>query len=273
MHIQHVYAIYFSPTGNTKRLVCACAAEAARLFQVPCRALSLDLPAEREAVRTFSAGDLVIVGAPTYAGKLPNKILPTYQEKLRSHGALAIAIVTYGNRSFDNSLAELCSILSTNGFRTAAAGAFVGTHAFSDALAPGRPDEHDMALLRQMTDGAVAKIRRTDGRVEAVVVDGDAKAPYYIPKGLDGQPAKFLKAKPKTDKEKCISCGLCARQCPMGSIDAEDTSQVTGICIKCQRCVRNCPKGAKYFDDPAFLSHVKMLERDYTGRAENKIFL
>ncbi|WP_308592046.1 4Fe-4S dicluster domain-containing protein [uncultured Megasphaera sp.] len=130
-----------------------------------------------------------------------------------------------------------------------------------------------MALLRQMTDGAVAKIRRTDGRVEAVVVDGDAKAPYYIPKGLDGQPAKFLKAKPKTDKEKCISCGLCARQCPMGSIDAEDTSQVTGICIKCQRCVRNCPKGAKYFDDPAFLSHVKMLERDYTGRAENKIFL
>ncbi|WP_308592045.1 hypothetical protein [uncultured Megasphaera sp.] len=117
MHIQHVYAVYFSPTGNTKRLVCACAAEAARLFQVPCRALSLDLPAEREAVRTFSAGDLVIVGAPTYAGKLPNKILPTYQEKLRSHGALAIAIVTYGNRSFDNSLAELCNVLSTNGFR------------------------------------------------------------------------------------------------------------------------------------------------------------
>ena len=73
MNIQHVYAVYFSPTGNTKRLVCQAASEAARLFQVSCRAISLDLPEDREAVRTFSAGDLVIVGGPTYAGKLPNR--------------------------------------------------------------------------------------------------------------------------------------------------------------------------------------------------------
>lgn len=59
----------------------------------------------------------------------------------------------------------------------------------------------------------------------------------------------------------------------MGSIDLDQPSVVTGICIKCQRCVRNCPKGAKYFDDPAFLSHVKMLETTYNGRADNKIFI
>ena len=44
------------------------------------------------------------------------------------------------------------------------------------------------------------------------------------------------------------------------------------LCIKCHSCVRNCPMGAKYFDDPAFLSHRAMLERDYTRRAEDKIF-
>lgn len=44
------------------------------------------------------------------------------------------------------------------------------------------------------------------------------------------------------------------------------------MCIKCHSCVRNCPMGAKYFDDPAFLSHRAMLERDYTRRAEDKIF-
>ena len=90
MHIQHVYAVYFSPTGNTRRIVCQGASEAARLFQVPCRAISLNLPKDREMVHTFSAGDLVIVGGPTYAGKLPNKILPTYQEKLIGKGALAL---------------------------------------------------------------------------------------------------------------------------------------------------------------------------------------
>ena len=47
---------------------------------------------------------------------------------------------------------------------------------------------------------------------------------------------------------------------------------VVGVCIKCHSCVRNCPMGAKYFDDPAFLSHRAMLERDYTRRAEDKIF-
>lgn len=130
-----------------------------------------------------------------------------------------------------------------------------------------------MALMVRLTDLAVSKIRQTDGMVPHLVVDGDAQAPYYVPKGVDGQPAKFLKAKPKTDLEKCVSCGLCARQCPMGSIDLDQPSVVTGICIKCQRCVRNCLKGAKYFDDPAFLSHVKMLETTYNGRADNKIFI
>ena len=45
------------------------------------------------------------------------------------------------------------------------------------------------------------------------------------------------------------------------------------MCIKCHSCVRNCPTGAKYFDDEAFLSHKAMLERDYTRRADAKIFL
>ena len=87
MRIQQIYAVYFSPTENTRRIVCQGASEAARLFQVPCRAISLNLPKDRETVHTFSAGDLVIVGGPTYAGKLPNKILPTYQEKLIGKGA------------------------------------------------------------------------------------------------------------------------------------------------------------------------------------------
>ena len=57
--------------------------------------------------------------------------------------------------------------------------------------------------------------------------------------GMDGQPAVFLKAKPKTDLSKCTKCGLCSTLCPMGSIDAADTSNITGICIKCQACVKS----------------------------------
>ena len=92
--------------------------------------------------------------------------------------------------------------------------------------------------------------------------------PYYVPQGEDGQPAQFLKAKPVTDAGKCTKCGICAKVCPMGSVSAQDFSEVPGICIKCQACVVKCPEGAKYFDAPGFLSHVRMLEQNFTARKE-----
>ena len=59
----------------------------------------------------------------------------------------------------------------------------------------------------------------------------------------------------------------------MGSINPENSAEVTRVCIKCQACIKKCPKKAKYFDDPAFLSHVAMLEQNYTRRAEPEMFL
>ena len=58
----------------------------------------------------------------------------------------------------------------------------------------------------------------------------------------------------------------------MGSID-KTTMEAVGLCVKCQACVRKCTRRAKYFEDPDFLSHVAMLERNYTGRAENLVII
>ena len=58
-----------------------------------------------------------------------------------------------------------------------------------------------------------------------------------------------------------------------GAIDPKDVYSVPGTCIKCQACVRKCTKHAKYFDDPAFLSHVAMLEQTFTEPKKNEVFL
>ncbi len=59
----------------------------------------------------------------------------------------------------------------------------------------------------------------------------------------------------------------------MGAIDPANVAEVPGTCIKCQSCVRKCTRGAKYFDDPAFLSHVAMLERNFQEPKENRLFI
>ncbi len=271
MNVEHVTALSFSPTGTTAKVAETVAAELAIQLEVPAEYRSFTRPAEREQEYSFTEKDVVVVAAPTYAGKLPNKILPDFRGKLHGNGALAVALVTFGNRSYDNSLAELCAVLGENGFRTVAAGAFVCRHAFTDELAYGRPGWSDSFEMKNFAKKIAAKV--TVGDILTPEVPGDAEAPYYVPKGTDGEPAKFLKAKPKTDLSRCSRCGACARLCPMGAIDPKNTDQIPGTCIKCHACVRKCTKGAKFFDDPAFLSHRTLLEKTYADPKENEVFL
>ena len=206
MEIKTVYAVYFSATGRTRKVVTTLANAIAQTLELPLETVDFTLPAAREETYAFTDKDLVIFGTPTYAGKVPNKLLPFVQTGFAGNGALAVPVVTFGNRSFDNSLAELCASLENAGFHTIAAGAFACQHAFSDTLAAGRPDREDMTVLAQLGAAVVTKLGKMTEIPAPVQVDGDADAPYYRPLGLDGEPKNFLKAKPQTDRSKCTGC-------------------------------------------------------------------
>ena len=330
MKLKGIASVYFSPTGNTKKIVTAIAEEiaekAARAAgeakadegsaggfageakdasgdmiagegnpgdsagdakgsagesKIPVRVVDFTLPGARQAAYRFEAGELVVFGTPTYAGRIPNRILPAVQTLFEGNGALAVPVVTFGNRSFDNALIELRIELEQQGFHTIAGGAFVSEHVFSDKLASGRPDVGDLAAIREFAGKVAEKVSALaegsrDGMAlipAPVQVKGIEPVPaYYRPLQADGAPANFLKAKPKTTED-CDGCGLCADLCPMGSIPPEDPRATVGTCIKCQACVKACPVRARYFDDPAMLSHILMLEQNYARRAENETFL
>lgn len=271
MEIRRIVAAYFSPTGNTETIAKAMAQAA----DLPVEVLDFTRPQAREKTYEFGKDDLLIIGLPVYAGRLPNKILPFVQENLRGDDTLSVAFVCYGNRSFDDGLSELVYEQERTGFRPAAAAAFATQHAFATSLAQGRPNEADLEEAKQFVCDLLERIENISEPAElaSLQVDGNTPpGPYYRPKRVDGEPAVFLKAKPVTDPDKCIACGTCARVCSMGSIDPADVTQTPGVCIKCQACVTHCPAEAKYFDHPDFLSHKEMLETNFQEEKKNRFW-
>ena len=275
MRVRNIWAVYFSATGTTEKTVKTIACAAAQVLDAPWQSISFTLSEERREKLQFSTGDLVILGVPVYAGRVPNVLLPFLTEKVIGNGALAVPVVLYGNRNYDDALMELRNILQANHLACVAGAAFVGEHSFSRVLAAGRPDGEDCALMEGFGQAVGRKVRRLPFTPETAVAVGgcDPIRPYYKPRDREGNFINILKVKPVTDMEKCTLCGLCAEKCPMGSIRVDNVAEVAGICIKCCACVKGCPTGAKYFIDEGYLYHQHELEEMYARRGEVEIFL
>ena len=274
MKPRKVWGVYFSGTGTTEKTVTLIAETIAQKLNADYETFAYTLPQAREQEIVFSADDLVVFGSPVYAGRVPNVLLPYLTQKVKGNGALAVPVVLFGNRNFDDGLIELRNILEADGFHTVAGASFIGEHSFSRTLGAGRPDAEDMALMDQFAAKVADKVTELQELPQQpVMVRGETPIrPYYTPRDRKGTPINILKVKPKTDPQKCSGCGWCAAHCPMGSISLEDPSQVTGICIKCCACVKGCPTGAKYYDDEGYLYHQHELEEGYARRAEPELF-
>ena len=270
MDIKKIYLVYFSPGGNTEKVVKLIGNKLTEELGADVNTIDFTLPEMRNIYYTFAEDELAVFGMPTYAGRVPNKLLSFLKEAFKGNGTKAVAITTFGNRSFDSSLSELSLELYQNGFDVFAAGSFACQHHFSKLIGTARPDEEDIAEIEKFAQSIAEWLSKSEAQESErrnILSDSEVK-PYYIPLGEDMQPAKFLKATPKTVDELCDGCGVCVKVCPVGVISSDYTT-ITGPCIKCQACVIKCHSEAKYFDDEAFLSHVRMLEKNYTKRAAN----
>ncbi|MBQ3429034.1 MAG: hypothetical protein IJH28_04600 [Mogibacterium sp.] len=121
-----------------------------------------DLLREQAAGIKVDEETVVVIGMPVYVGKIP---LPAAEalRKISGNGAMTIASVSYGGRSYGNALFELKSLAEDCGFRPIGAGAFLisrmagrgGAHGFATAL--------DGEAMTEFSKAAAAKIRRLAG--------------------------------------------------------------------------------------------------------------
>lgn len=273
MNYKRVWSVYFSATGTTSK-VCDTVAKAlvgvsgAKFCQY-----DFTLPKARESFPNLDKDDLVVFAVPTYAGRVPNVLLK-YLKTIKGNDALAIPVVTFGNRNCDNSLLELRDLLENTGFHTISAIASSCEHSFSYDLGKGRPDTMDIMEIRNFTLKIYNKICALTEYPLPPTVPGISEnyGGYYQPQDRNGTHIDIRKVTPKV-LDTCTNCGLCADICPMGSIPKDDVSKMQGICIKCCACYKKCPQQARYFDDEGYLYHKTELEELYERRANNKFFL
>ena len=275
MKRERVWAVYFSATDTTKKTVCRIADRVAGITGMERKEFDFTLPEARKEAVVFGEEDLLIFGTPVIAGRVPNVLLK-YLATIQGNGALAVPVVSYGNRNYDDALIELRDILEKAGCHTIAGAAFVGEHSFSRTLAAGRPDEADFAVADAFAEKIADKLSAI-GSADTLTPIEVKGIPYpyrgyYQPRDRKGNPVDIRKVKPKTN-DNCDDCKLCARICPLGSISFDNVREFTGICMKCCACIKKCPKQAKYYDDERYLYHQHELEEGYTRRAEPELFV
>jgi ferredoxin len=259
MKLNKTVAIYFSPTHTTEKSLKAFAKGTGLPFEM----VDLTTPRHRSSFkRSFQPNELVVVGLPVYAGRLPG-LIDDFFANLEGNGAPAVAVVVYGNRDYDDSLLELKMKLESRSFKVRAAATFIGEHTFSSKIATGRPDANDLVTASDFGKRTILSI--------AQEIPGDLKF-----KGTYPFKAKVIGPGivPTTSAE-CVLCGLCIDNCPWGAIDSNDCKKVDASkCMRCARCIKECPSGAKQFTDPGHLAFIPEFEKRLnTRRCEPELFL
>lgn len=256
-----VSMIYFSATNGTEKIVKKIAEGISDNFNE----YNITLPVNREEELTFGANDLLIVGVPVYAGRVPG-FLADYFFKIKGNRTPAIFVTVYGNRDYEDALLELKCIFEGNGFIGIAAGAFIGEHSNTSIVGTNRPDIKDLQIAKKF--GAEIKNKLDNNNnllLTELIVKGNIpfkerpKAPLIAPNTSDA----------------CTNCGICAKNCPMGAIDFNDFKVVDAQkCIRCCSCIKRCPTNAKSINHEMFTKITQgLIDNFSTLRKEPEHFI
>lgn len=259
MNIKQVTGIYFSPTGNTASVIRLVAGQMAE------NPAELDLTdSGKRPDYHFTENEVALVGVPVYGGRIP----ATAAERLRKlHGRQTpvIAIVTYGNRAFEDALLELKDILTEQGFRPYAAAAVAAEHNIVRSIAAGRPDKKDRKRLTNFGEAMGRRLRKLPScyQIKELTVPGNR--PY---REIQSVPFRIHVG------SSCVDCGTCIRKCPVQAISRTDPKITDEArCILCMRCVKECPKGARKINPLMLLAAGQMLKKSCAARKEIEFFL
>lgn len=257
MNRNTITSVYFSATNTTRRIMKQLTGE----LEGDLKTYNITRTMPEEDI-VMSRSDLLVVGMPVYAGRIPPIALPALH-RFKGDKTPAVITVVYGNRDYDDALLELKDLVEANGFRVVAAAAFVAQHSIFPEVGAGRPDARD---LEQVTAFARKSRERIDSiididQLQELIVKGNR--PYKVPGNIPLHPHA---------SRKCTACGACVKQCPTQAISADSPHKTNKeSCISCGRCIVICPEGARHFGGLLYKVARKKFVKAYSGYKEPEI--
>lgn len=243
--------IVFSPTGGTEKV----AHIIGRQWSENTIKIDLSDPKADFSGYTINEEDRVLVAMPSFGGRAPAAAIERLR-KIAGNGGKCTLVCVYGNRAYEDTLAEMEDAAKECGFRVVAAVAAVAQHSILPQYAAGRPDTSDKKQLEQFAE-------QIAGKTEAVV---------SIPGNRPYKKAGGAGLVPKVGKS-CTKCGLCAESCPVQAIDAGRFKADSKKCISCMRCVKQCPEKARKVNGAMVSIAAMAIKKACSVRKENKLYI
>lgn len=249
------YSIYFSPTQGTKKITNILAGELSEYKEI-------DLCVKTDEMKEilFTENDICFIGVPSYGGRVPSTAVQRIKY-LKGNNTKAVLAVAYGNRDYEDTLAELYDSVIKQGFICISGITAIAQHSIMPQFALGRPDKDDMKQLREFAN----KIRQKITNPVFTRLEFKGNPPY---KEYNGVPFKPLTS------QLCSQCALCANLCPVNAISSKEPD-ITDInkCISCMRCIQICPNKARYLDETMLKDVSEKMEALFKERKVNELFL
>lgn len=258
MKVKDVIGMYFSPTGTTRKII----EEMSQNIKYDAK--KVDILKDGELNYILDSNDLLIIGVPVFGGRVPEIIIEKLKY-IKGKDTLAIPIVVYGKRAYEDSLLELKNILVSKGFKVIAAATFIGQHSIVNSIATGRPNDSDLNILEEFAKKIVNKIDE--------IKDISKEVDITVPGNNVYREFKGIPFKPHTTS-KCEKCGICAIECPTEAIPKEDPKKTyKDKCISCMHCVHICPQSARKLGVIELMLAKTMLTKECKENKEPELFL
>ena len=243
--------IIFSPTGGTEKV----ARIIGRQWSESTTKINLSDPKTDFSGCAINKGDRVLIAMPSFGGRAPAVAIERLR-KIAGNGAKCTLVCVYGNRAYEDTLAEMEDAAKECGFQVVAAVAAVAQHSIIPQYAANRPDASDEKQLAEFAQQIADK-------TESVAsVPGNRPYKKAGGAGLVPKPSKA-----------CVRCGVCAKNCPVQAIDPEKYSADSKKCIACMRCVRQCPHNARKVNGAMVSVAALAIKKACSARKENELFM